>query len=434
MYYYIDKRLYVKGEIFGTIISREIQPLSRFNHKPGLFLEVIFILLTVLALAGCKTNQIASPTQQVKTIAPTPVFTPVPSPTEASVYIPATVWKEDPQIPILVFHRFIALRMGPSNATKVVLEDFQNELQGLYDAGYSLVSLQDWIEGDLSLPAGRKALAITIDDAFFGDQISLDNHGIPLGNTGLGILWQFAQLHPDFGFKASLFANFGDKYYGDLPNKDWFIYDNQWKQELGNVIAWCLNHNVGVYNHLYMHPRLDLTRPGDVHSEVAKNDAAIRNFLTNSGHADSIQLLHNIIALPYGIWPPSKVGVQSILNYIDPDGRPVEAIFEAGSYTDAGYLQSPYSKEFDPMHIPRINGSVKGVNFVIQQAANFPKAESCLLGPLDPARIQDSTTIENEIQRKIDNLNCLYGVYSVAGRLYESTASGVQEILLAPVP
>jgi hypothetical protein len=301
----------------------------------------------------------------------------------------------------------------------------------LYDAGYSLVSLQDWIEGDLSLPTGRKPLAITIDDAFFGDQISLDDHGIPLGNTGLGILWQFAQLHPDFGFKASLFANFGDKYYGDLPNNDWFIYDNQWKQELGDVIAWCLNHNIGVYNHLYMHPRLDLTRPGDVHSEVAKNDAAIRDFLTNSGHADSIQLLHNVIALPYGIWPPSKVGKQSILNYIDPDGRPVEAIFEAGSYTDAGYLQSPYSSEFDPMHIPRINGSVKGVNFVIQQVQNFPNAESCLLGPLDPARTQDSKSIENEIQRQIDNLNCPYGVYSVAGRLYTSAASSVHEIPIA---
>lgn len=376
----------------------------------------------------------ASPTQEVSKVAPTLAPTPILSPTDSPVYVPATVWKTDPIVPILVFHRFIAIRMGPSNATKVVLEDFHNELQSLYDAGYSLVSLQDWIEGDLSLPAGKKPLAITIDDAFFGDQISLDDHEIPLTNTGLGILWQFAQLHPDFGFKASLFANFGDKYYGDLPNKDWFIFDNQWKQKLGNVIAWCLNHNIGVYNHLYMHPRLDLTEPGDVRSEVAKNDAAIREYLTNSGHSDSILLLHNIIALPYGIWPPSKVGKQSILTYIDPDGRPVEAIFEAGSYTEARFMQGPYSKGYDPMHIPRINGSVKGVNFVIQQAANIPEAETCILGPLDPARAQDPTSIVNEIQRKAGDLDCPHGVYSVAGRLFESTASGVREISLTPIP
>ena len=168
-----------------------------------------------------------------------------------SIYVTATVWTMDPQAPILIFHRFVPPRKSPSDPTRVLLEDFHNELQGLYDAGYSLVSLQDWIEGDLSLPAGRKPLAITIDDAFFGDQISLDSNGIPLGNTGLGILWQFAQLHPDFGFKASLFANLGDKFYGNIPYRDWFIFDDRWKQVLGDVIAWCLDHDVGVYNHLY---------------------------------------------------------------------------------------------------------------------------------------------------------------------------------------
>ena len=126
--------------------------------------------------------------------------------------------------------------------------------------------------------------------------------------------------------------------------------------------------------------------------------------------------------------------MQSILNYLDPEGRPVQAIFEAGSYTEARYLQVSYSKDFDPMRIPRINGSIKGVNFVIQQASNFPAAESCLLGPLDPTRMQDSDTLQDEIQRQIDSLKCLYGVYSVAGKLYETTASGVLEIPVTPHP
>jgi hypothetical protein len=408
--------------------------LNEFLRKPGISARVIFFALLLSSLLGCNPDRISTPTLQVETHIPTSLATLVPSPTMPATYVTATVWTKDPQIPILIFHRFVPLRKGPSNATRMVLTDFNNQLQGLYDAGYSLVSLQDWIEGDLSLPAGRKPLAITIDDAFFGDQISLGSDGIPLANTGLGILWQFAQLHPDFGFKASLFANLGDKYYGNLPHKDWFEFDIHWRQSLGDVIAWCLDHNVGVYNHLYMHPRLDLTRPEDVHSEIARNDVAMRNFLTNSGHTTSIQLLHNIIALPYGIWPPTKSGVQSLLNYQDPEGKSVEAIFEAGSYTEARYMQVPYSKEFDPMHIPRINGSIKGVNFVIQQAANLPSAESCLLGPLDPASMHGPETLENEIQRQIDNFNCPYGVYSVAGQLFEATGSGVQAILLPPHP
>jgi hypothetical protein len=414
--------------------------LRQVKHGPGILKGIVLLILAGLPLTGCKPDQVASPVPLVETRTPIsqpsliPSATPTSTPTVLTVYVTATVWKEDPQVPILIFHRFVPPRKGPSDATTVLLTDFQSDLQGLYDAGYSLVSLQDWIEGDLSLPAGRKPLAITIDDAFFGDQISLDSNGIPLSNTGLGILWQFAQLHPDFGFKASLFANLGDKYYGNIPYRDWFIFDDRWKQVLGDVIAWCLDHDVRVYNHLYSHPRLDLTRPEDVYSEVARNDSAMRYFLTNSGHAGSIQQLRNIIALPYGLWPPSKAGVQSILNYLDPEGRPVEAIFEAGSYIEAGYLQVPYSQDFDPMHIPRINGSIKGVNFVIQQASNFPAAESCLLGPLDPTTVQDSETLQNEIQRQIDSLNCPNGVYSVAGKLYETPASGVLEIPLTPHP
>jgi hypothetical protein len=390
--------------------------------------------LATLLMAACATSVAGSTRSQTQSSPATQPVPSAPASTAPLTYLAATVWTEDPRIPVLVYHRFIPPSRGVSNPTQVLLADFQDELERLYAAGYSLVSLQDWLEGDLSLPASRKPLAITIDDAFFADQVSIDSNGIPLENTGLGILWAFANDHPDFGFKVSLFANYGDKYYNNLPEKDWFQFDLEWRQALGDAIAWCLDHNVGVYNHLYSHPRLDLTKPEYVYSEVARNDVALRFFLTNAGHATEIEKLHNIIGLPYGLWPPTKWGVDSILNYVDPEGKPVEAVFGAGSYTDPGYLSAPYSPGYDPMHIPRINASAMGVAFVIQQAADFPAASSCLLGPLDPSSAQDSARLQQAIQRQVEDLHCPFGVYSMPGGLYEATESRVQEILLSSLP
>jgi len=60
------------------------------------------------------------------------------------------------------------------------------------------------------------------------------------------------------------------------------------------------------YNHLYHHPRLDLTNGKDIPSEMQLNDAQLRKDLKSEGREDLIPEIQNIIALPYGSWPPTQ--------------------------------------------------------------------------------------------------------------------------------
>ncbi len=393
-------------------------------------LPVLIAVLLNACGAGQEPTRIASSTFESFSPSSIPITaTPIPF-----VYRAVTVWTQAPKIPILVFHRFVPERKFHTPATEVTLEGFQTELQLLYDSGYSLVSLSAWLHGDLSIPVGRRPLIISIDDAFFADQVSIDTSGQPLPNTGLGILWQFSQSHPDFGFSVMMFANFGDKYYGNVPENDWFSYDDNWQTDLGRVIAWCLDHDVQVYNHLYMHPRLDLTPSENVRYQIEKNDLMERDLLILAGRQDLISKLDNIIAPPYGIWPPEKDGVNALLNYINPEGKPIEAILGADSYTHPGFLLAPYDPLFDRLQIPRINGSSKGVNFVAGLGDLLPVADSCFLGPMNPDKINDIDYIIQKIDQLTADSECPFGVYVVNGFLIQAQESDVREIVLPAYP
>jgi len=84
-------------------------------------------------------------------------------------------------------------------------------------------------------------MIITMDDFWCADQIYIEENGTPSEYSGIGVLWQFAQEHPDFGFSVAGFSNMGDKYYGDVRLGDRFVYggneDAMWRK-LGDTIAW----------------------------------------------------------------------------------------------------------------------------------------------------------------------------------------------------
>jgi hypothetical protein len=275
-------------------------------------------------------------------------------------HIDALSWDREPMVPIILYHRFIPDSNKKSSRTKLRLGEFRQQLQSLYDAGYSLISLDQWLKGDLSTPVGRRPLILTLDDAFFADQIFLDPDGSPSPKSGIGVLWQFSQEHLDFGFSVALFSNMGDKLYANQDLGSHFINNANWKPALANVITWCIEHNVIPYNHLYHHPRLDLTSGEYITSELRRNDTALEQLLALSHHDDLEFRLDNIIAIPYSIWPSSAAEKKLITNYLNPRRQPALAVLEAGYYHDPHPIAySPYSSQFERYHIPRITMNTK---------------------------------------------------------------------------
>ena len=165
----------------------------------------------------------------------------------------------------------------------------KSNLQLLYDNGFSLVSLDDWLDGTFVVPEGRKPLILTIDDFWSADQLFIDEDGTPSPYSGVGILWRFSKDHPDFGFAVSGFSNMGDKFFADtlLTSEQRFIRDSDdnstiWRDKLSEAMVWAFENGVEPYNHTYTHVQLDKTAPQDIQYQLLQNDRVTRFFFPAS--------------------------------------------------------------------------------------------------------------------------------------------------------
>lgn len=389
------------------------------------FMSIFFSIVFAAALAGCSVVSAFSPTATpTATTAPTATQTPLPTftptPTEVPFFVQATVWSGNLQVPILLYHRFIPDTEEKSTSTKTRLKDFKNQLQLLYDNGFSLVSLQSWLDGTFTVPAGRRPLIITLDDGWFADQLYINDDGTPNDMSGLGVLWYFSKDHPDFGFSAAIFTNMGDKFYGDKFVYDRFILGDgdAWKDRLAKTIAWAIDHGIEPYNHTFTHVELDLTTNKDIIYQLKQNDLVTREFLERAGREDLEAKLGNIIALPYGIWPASQSGIDIIKNYKDPEGKKTEAIMEAYNLYEATYTLSVFSPDFNAYNLPRLTAGNAMVELVVEQKDQFPTAATCQLGPLDESQAENVDILTGLIQKAVETEACPAGVYNVSGYVF----------------
>jgi hypothetical protein len=331
------------------------------------------------------------------------------------IHLKASYWVEIPQVPVLMYHRFDPQTGAASDAYTTSLADFEGHLNALYDAGFSLVSLSDWLQGDINLPKGKRPLIITLDDLYYGDQISLDANGNPASYSGIGLLWEFYKSHPDFNFQAALFFNLGDKLYANDYTNGVFTVQDGWRKDRARVIAWGIEHGAMPYNHFYHHPFLNTLTPSEIAYELEENDRVLREDLAMLDKGYLADSLLNIIALPYVVWPATNAGTQVLFDYVNPEGAPMMAIME-GDYADNSlFLTSPFSSDFDPFHVPRISVSWEAINKIIARIDELPKTKKCDLGDFPGTTILTPDVISNAILTQYQAGQCSDGYYSVAG-------------------
>ena len=345
------------------------------------------------------------------TLVPSPTANPIPSPTQTPtpLSMDATVWIADLIIPILNYHRFTPNPRDKTSGMVRYLGDLKVDLQAYYDSGYTLISLDDLLNGNIRVPEGRRPLILTIDDAYFANQFSLNDQGEVSEFSAVGTIYQFSQEHPDFGFEIAMFANFGDKHFGNHFTGTWWYEAEGWQQALAETIAWGIEHHIYPYNHTFRHPHLDQVAAEFIQPQLALNDERLREYLTLAGHPEYTELLSNYVALPYGSWPVSDRGVDQLISYLDPEGDPVRAIFEAGYEYTPAFASPPFSDGFDPMHIPRMAGIPSVINLINENATSYPSAESCTLTL--PSGSQDIESITAAIDQSIASGLCPAGVY-----------------------
>jgi len=262
-------------------------------------------------------------------------------------------------VPILVYHR---IGEEEDRWTRTP-ENFRRDLEELNRRGYVLVPLSDYLEGNMEIPAGRSPAVITFDDSSPGQFRLLPESGesaaagekeeddsAAAGSAGsggggaaelnagelridpesaVGILLDFAEEHPGFGYYATFFVNTrpfgGEKGQSEL-----------WKEKLQMLVE----KGFEIGNHTHTHAYLKDLTPEEVRKEIATMQKEIQE------------------AVP-GYRPSSFAVVQDSL----PENLDTlaEGEYEGIEYSHKGILlwawraaESPYHTGFDPYRIHRI--------------------------------------------------------------------------------
>jgi hypothetical protein len=329
-----------------------------------------------------------------------------------------------------MYHRFAPRPGSYSYRYTTSLTDFDQQLRALYDAGFSLISLSDWLRGDIHLQEGRRPLIITIDDLFYADQIFLDESGNPAPYSGVGRLWAFTQENPQFNFEVALFYNLGDKGYFNYYTNGVFTIGEGWREARARVIAWGIENGAMPMNHFYEHPFLNQLSPTQIQWQLEENDRELRNALASIGREDLNTALPNILALPYVVAPETEAGKQVLYDYINPEGVPVAAIIYGDYAGGVRMFQAPFSPEFNPWHVPRISASAQAVAIIIDQIDQIPAASTCVLGEFQGNPHVQPDVISTAILYQVNAGRCPDGYY-VVNQLAFSVEEGVI-VQLAP--
>ncbi len=225
-------------------------------------------------------------------------------------------------------------------------ENFQRDLKSLYEQGYSLLGLNDFIENHISVPAGRSPVIITFDDGSAGQfsYLTGENKEQEINPaSAVGMLLDFAKSHPEFGHTATFFIN-------DRP----FGAKQDWREKMKKLVD--LGFEIG--NHTLTHPRLDKISDAEVQKELAGLAKLV---------AENVPLYQvKSLALPFGISPanPELAAKGNYEGYDYTNG----AVLKVG----ANPALSPNRKGFDPYRLPRVQASTKELEKWLKYFSNNP--------------------------------------------------------------
>lgn len=254
------------------------------------------------------------------------------------------------RIMVVMFHRFIEEheieKYGKSDREYMMTFDaFRELLETLYTSGYRLISLNDYLNGHIDVPAGYIPMVFTFDDGTAGQFSFIEEDGQLKVNprSAVAIMEEFNRLHPDFGLKGTFFVNLKNETFGKAGT-------------LQQRLQYLIDKGFEIGNHTYSHINLrtEAKTAEAVQKEIGGNQKRMYELVPG--------YKFTALALPFGA--RSKNLEQYVIKG-EYEGIPYEnmAILEVG-WDPA---QSPFSVKFDPLSTHRVRSpGIEPVEFDIE--------------------------------------------------------------------
>ncbi|MEX2356625.1 MAG: polysaccharide deacetylase family protein [Thermaerobacterales bacterium] len=282
---------------------------------------------------------------------------------------------EGGQVMVLMYHSIgfpeAKWRRTPSN--------FRRDLQELYDQGYRLVPLTDYLRGRIDLPRGYSPVILTFDDGTRGqfNYLQMEDGSLTVDpQSAVGILLDFARLHAEFGMAATFFINWPRPFGQPALTRAKLEALRRWQgMEIGN-------HT-------------------DTHVNLARVDAATGRVHLAAAQASVEQILRGYrlesLALPFGAMPHDR----SIL--LSGQAGDVQYQHRGVLLVGAQPAPSPFDRSFNPAAIPRIQADQHELYRWLDYFSRYPERRyvsdgrpGTVLVPedtadrIDPGRVHDS--------------------------------------------
>ncbi len=256
------------------------------------------------------------------------------------------------------------------------VENFKEDLELLYQNGYRLVSLKDYINNEIDVEAGKTPVVLTFDDGNITDFNIKDEDGklVVDPNSVVGILEEFNKKYPDFGLEATFFVNGSST---PFRQKEYVEYKMKYIIEKGMDIG----------NHSFGHEDLAQESKEGIQKTLAKNVEYIKQYLPDYEV--------NTLALPFGARPKSEEMRRFLF----------EGSFDGIEYNNVAALAVGWRpeypaihKEFDPEYINRVHGSNEefGIRYWLEYFENHPEKRFISDGQ------KDVVTIPEDLEEVID--------------------------------
>lgn len=242
---------------------------------------------------------------------------------------------ESGKIMVVMFHRFIEAYSSGDRAYTTTLDAFRSLLEELYAKDYRLINMSDYLENNISVPAGCIPMIFTFDDGTAGQFNLVNENGelVANKNSAVGIMEEFNRKHPDFGLKGTFFVNLGTK-----------TFDGE--GTMSQRLQYLIDKGFEIGNHTFTHVNLDEHKTAEsIQQEIGQNQQKMLEIIPG------YQM--KVFSLPRGLHP-----IDSLKGYVE------KGEYEGTSYKHQAVVLvgaepalSPVSVKAAPLALRRVRSS-----------------------------------------------------------------------------